>query len=685
MSVLTQRLNRLRCTYSVLLRLYDKGSYVQQMIASSERGFSNHLTCTSYIYHVARKPHQRREFAVLSTDQQVDRQRTPNGSEKPKSQKKTENEYAHSFFLNSVNYSMTVMKPIRTYSHVTNEEALGLLKQNWSLMTSEEILSAIKKLSYNICCNKDDCISPIKYINAFNTLDIEKLNDNDLMAIMRYLVPFQSFLNHGFYNSFCERLDKECVKRFVQLNINEMLLLCDVMYQIMRYKKSEYIWYCMRKLGNKPQKLTSKQLVQVLFFLNLCRKTPINMYELEYQLERCINELSINELAIAALGFFKTGTRIRNIIFLEEIMKKTIAELDAIDSVSIGGITKLIRYSMQLQTIPTFQKLLKLLPQYVPRFTLMSLIHIVHAAAKVALYDEDLINEIIKRFNNEIETARLKDIERLIFSLSTFNIDPNNSIYSNVIEELRATWDTSRAHEISEHPQVASCILGYLAILNIYPTDLIERVMAPSYLHKICKGNYIELSREYSVLDYSLRLEVPEYNGPFLKSSLCSFLDKKYFKEYSHGPESSRRKRLSTDVLQTCQELFNTTSDISVIRLLPHYATPDIVFCLDEQNQLVPSEKYLSQFPSSDIIHVNEKAPENVRWIALVMAPHGLLIRNNNLPTGLLAAKLRQLPIIGYTPIMISYILWEKCTSPQEKCDYIKELVFRTNEKLSNK
>jgi len=55
----------------------------------------------------------------------------------------------------------------------------------------------------------------------------------------------------------------------------------------------------------------------------------------------------------------------------------------------------------------------------------------------------------ILRFNNEIKTARLKDIERLIFSLSTFNIDPNNSIYSNVIEELRATWDTNRASEIS--------------------------------------------------------------------------------------------------------------------------------------------------------------------------------------------------------------------------------------------
>lgn len=102
--------------------------------------------------------------------------------------------------------------------------------------------------------------------------------------------------------------------------------------------------------------------------------------------------------------------------------------------------------------------------------------------------------------------------------------------------------------------------------------------------------------------------------------------------------------------------MFNTKSDISVIRLLPHYVQPDIVFCLDEQNQLVPSEKFLSQFLPSEIIRVDEKASENVRWIALVIAPHGLLIRNNNLPTGPLAAKLRQLSVIGYTPVMVSFI-----------------------------
>jgi len=54
------------------------------------------------------------------------------------------------------------------------------------------------------------------------------------------------------------------------------------------------------------------------------------------------------------------------------------------------------------------------------------------------------------RLNNEIKDARLKDIERLIFVFAHFNIDPSNSIYQNVIDEMRTCWDTTRMIEISK-------------------------------------------------------------------------------------------------------------------------------------------------------------------------------------------------------------------------------------------
>jgi len=75
-------------------------------------------------------------------------------------------------------------------------------------------------------------------------------------------------------------------------------------------------------------------------------------------------------------------------------------------------------------------------------------------------------------------------------------------------------------------PQEVSRILGYLTILNIYPIDLIKRVMIPEFFSKMCKNNYQFLTREYCVLDYSLQVEVPEYDGPFLKPIIRNMLEK---------------------------------------------------------------------------------------------------------------------------------------------------------------
>ncbi|XP_012223331.1 FAST kinase domain-containing protein 5, mitochondrial [Linepithema humile] len=679
MSVFAQKFSSLRCTYSMLLRLCDKRKCPQWVGTLKERRFSA-LTWSRVHYAICNWDNLRRshQFPLPATDQKIVDKfgSTINFT----SDQLKENDYAHNLFLSSLNYKDTVMQPSMTYAHVTNEEALRILEKDWSapFTKNEEILSVIKKLSYNISSSKES-IDRFKYKDVFNALSTqyEKLSDKDLIILMRYIIPFQKHLKDcNFYQNFCEQVDRECTARFLQLNIQETLLLCDILYQ-MKKIHSIYIWHSIKKLGNRPSKLKPHQLVQILFFLNVCRKPPINMYELEYRLEQCIDDLSINELGIAALGFFKTGTQIKSANFVTRIIKKTITEMEAVSTVSIGALLKIIRYSMQLTELKTFEDLCTALIPHLPRFTLMSLTHISHACARGSWYDKELMDIIITRFNSELKTARLKDIERLIFSFVSLNIDSN--IYQNVVEELRATWDTSRAREISLFPQVAARTLGYLARKSIYPTDLIQCVMTPAFINKVCYNNHRFLTAEYCVLDYSLRLEVPEYQGPFLKPATCSFLEKKHFEAFvTTTATHSHANLLLTSVLETCQEIFNTTSNISAVRPLPHYAQLDIIFCLDEQNQLVPSEEFISQFKQGEFKRV-DKDSKNVRWIALVLASQSLLIRNTNLPIGLLVAKMRQLSIIGYTPIMVSYISWKKCISQQDKCDYIRNLVFKNN------
>jgi hypothetical protein len=93
---------------------------------------------------------------------------------------------------------------------------------------------------------------------------------------------------------------------------------------------------------------------------------------------------------------------------------------------------------------------------------------------------------------------------------------------------------------------------------------------------------------------------------------------------------------------------------MAIARPLPHYATPDIIFCLDKSNKFLPLEELLSQFHPGDIMRVDKIGLKDVRWITIVLAHSGLLTRNSNLLVGHLAAKIRQLPKIGCTPILVS-------------------------------
>lgn len=108
------------------------------------------------------------------------------------------------------------------------------------------------------------------------------------------------------------------------------------------------------------------------------------------------------------------------------------------------------------------------------------------------------------------------------------------------------------------------------------------------------------------------------------------------------------------------QEIFNNTSDVILDRPLPHFTTQDIVLGLDKQNQLVPKKYYPTIREIGDIKWMGKEDQRNIRWIALVMAYHGVLIKGTEQPTGLLATKIRQLIKIGYTPMMVSFVCIER-------------------------
>lgn len=88
--------------------------------------------------------------------------------------------------------------------------------------------------------------------------------------------------------------------------------------------------------------LTRAQMIQIMFYMSCVRKLHphISMREYEHYLQKHITHLSIEEIGIFALAFFKTQTSILNDKLLQYTMQRVVEEIHTIPEVTLSAISK---------------------------------------------------------------------------------------------------------------------------------------------------------------------------------------------------------------------------------------------------------------------------------------------------------------------------------------------------------
>ncbi|KAK2581967.1 hypothetical protein KPH14_002407 [Odynerus spinipes] len=585
-----------------------------------------------------------------------------------------ENQFARKLFQSSIYYAKTVVSPNRFKVMVTDEEALKILDTDWSKAECHELISAFRKLSYNV--SSDTCrIDETKYNNIFITLNNKiPYFDNDMLEeILKCLIPFSERFEQNLKRTF-KLLDIQCERLCLKWSIEKLLLISDIFYCLGIHKDSDFIWKVMRRMNSKLNKLTAKNLIQLLFLVNVTRKSELNMYEVEVRLEQHLDDLSIDELGIAAMGFFKSMTKIRSSIFLRAIISRLICELDKVDTISLAALIKLIRYSMQFNEVVHFRLLLNSIISIVPRLDLMCLVHIAHASARANVYEKALMDVIIERVYNDMQQTRIKDIERLTLALCAFNIDNKHPIYDKIVHEVSARINTDDAAEIKMFPRVLPNLLLYLAIQDIYPLDVIRKAMDVSYVQSMLKRSIYSISTNHSVLHYFLKIERPEYTGPYLEEGLLRTLTKLHWKQSDHKLPNTINK-MYNEIVYVLKEYMGSDVNLYIGKLLPHFLQNDIVIGIDKYGNFISAEPILSQLCEFTIKRVDDTFPENVKWIAFVIIHYNHRIKGTNEPIGIIKAKVRQLKRIGYSPILITDDDWSRSMVLEEKGKYLKDLI----------
>lgn len=64
------------------------------------------------------------------------------------------------------------------------------------------------------------------------------------------------------------------------------------------------------------------------------------MYNFEYKMENFIKEITLEEIGVALLGFFKTHTSLKNENLVKYIIDRTIDEIGRVPEITLASILK---------------------------------------------------------------------------------------------------------------------------------------------------------------------------------------------------------------------------------------------------------------------------------------------------------------------------------------------------------
>lgn len=136
------------------------------------------------------------------------------------------------------------------------------------------------------------------------------------------------------------RLDAVCCENIKDWKVCQLLEVCDLWYNVNLSKTGRFTFNALRKISRKFKKLSNKEFIQTAFYINMCRRTMENMFDLELKLQDCVDELTINEAGIVCVGFFKTESKLHLPLLVEKLYRKLEQNIETVEDITLVNILK---------------------------------------------------------------------------------------------------------------------------------------------------------------------------------------------------------------------------------------------------------------------------------------------------------------------------------------------------------
>lgn len=482
-----------------------------------------------------------------------------------------ENRYAHNILQVHPNYNICRQE---TLSFL--DTAINAQRDDWTDISAADVLDHLKWVVKQ-CVDQNISISDDKFdcfIDCFTEICFNFTDEQLLVALKTIVyIPETNSLNTKNFVELWNCLDDACVERIASWDIDRILLVCDHWYILNLGKVNKFNWEANKKLGRRLRKLAPHHLVQTMFYCNLLRSPIVDMIGFEVNMVQSIGRMSIDEIAVMCMGFFKTQTPIKNPVLITEIYRRLIQDLKTVQDISFVNVVKTLRYSSRLPHVEVMLELLDKLMAQIPRLSLMSCLHVLLLGTDMQVCHSDIVEAILHRFDKDVPGTRLKEMERISFALGLFDFKSKCGIEKTISEKILAELK-NRVPEIMKYPKCLPSTLHYLSYRGFVDAELISSVLDEQYLG-LAYGRNANLGREVFCLDSYVQIYMKDtYNGNRLLEKRRKTMGKilcHYIPERGGTFKTSATDKILLEIKETAEMLFGSCH---MAHVLPHFDRP---------------------------------------------------------------------------------------------------------------
>lgn len=456
---------------------------------------------------------------------------------------------------------------------------------------------------------------------------------------------------------------KHCLEKHESWSLNTKLYILDAWHITPEATRTELFECLLSSMLREFNQLSNGPALQLMYYI-AWSKRYLRRAESEIivnTFEQNINALTFEEISIYCLALFKNNVDVRKPILEKLYNLLMTTELRKHEDIAVTGILKAVRHFSDIFNQNELMELQKSLVPFAKEANLISLTHVILLGRMQRVFNPQLVDIVLERFLKNLDSLRIKDIEKALLVISTMNRNPNeiDRKFCDSVHQYLLKLPKTEHMDLME--RYIRCI-SFMVLCRDVDEKSIDWALYPRR-RKIYGDAISDNELALLIIDSYAKINLANsYSGHRLSDRFCAELMQGTHKK------SGKPYALTGEIC----EIFKTNGAHCILSIpIPYVPHPDI-FCVYNKrtNQTINTIQ-----PNMDgtIINASELHQNNPDFEAIAIIPcfQRQTVFQSNQFTGVFQMKLNQLQMLGFKTIVIENEIWKSCESFNAKLEFL--------------